>query len=196
MRLTTSSEQVKERPILMHARSIAAILAGRKTQTRGIVKPQPEEVGFGRNCKVAPYCTGTEWPLAYYEMRGACWNSSQPLICPYGRPGDQLWIKEAWAYRLDMDHLKGTQLYEAGIRDAWYWADGIGKCCNTGCAGAAGRVRSARFMPRWASRLTLEITNIRVERVQNISEDDAKAEGVDLRASEDSCVVHDRDRSL
>lgn len=97
--------------------------------------------------------------------------------CPYGQPGDYLWVRESWAQRLDLDRLNGTQLYASGVRNAWYWADGPGKCCNTGCAGAAGRVRAARFMPRWASRLTLRITDVRVQRLQEISEDDAKAEG-------------------
>ncbi len=167
---------MKERPILFSAPMVLAILAGKKTQTRRIVKPQPEAVGYGRSCEVHPYMTGTQWPLAYYEMRGACWNSSQPLKCRYGQPGDRLWVKENWAARLDQDHLKPSQLPRTSVG---YWADGPGKCCNTGCAGAAGRVRSSMFMPRWASRITLEITNVRVERVQEITEEDAKAEGVE-----------------
>ena len=87
----------------------------------------------------------------------------------WGIPGDLLYVKEAWAQRLDMDHLNGTQLYDSGVRKAWYWADGPGRCFNTGCAGAAGRYRHARFMPRWASRTTLELTDVRVQRVQEIS---------------------------
>lgn len=141
---------------------VRAILDERKTQTRRVVKLNAsghvKEIGGNRR-----------------------WHRDDPeaaLACPYGQPGDRLWVREAWAQRLDLDHLNGTQLYEFGVRQAWYWADGPGKCCRTGCNGAAGRVRAARFMPRWASRIDLEVTGVRVERVQEISRDDAIEEGI------------------
>ena len=171
----------KERPILMQARSVQAIIEGRKTQTRRIIKPQPVDVGFGRNCEVAPYCTGTDWPLAYYEMRGACWNSSSPLKCPYGQPGDRLWVRETWQEFYASS--RGSR-YEAGIR---YLADGAERIVQAPMERFAGdhrrdgnglRWRSSIHMPRWASRLDLLNREIRVERVQQISEEDCRAEGV------------------
>jgi hypothetical protein len=144
---------MKARPILMSAPMIRALIAGTKTQTRRTAKPQPE-------CAFIVAAPGSP-------------------ACPYGQPGDLLYVKENWAYRLDHDEYSRSQLYEMGVRQAWYWADGPGRCCNTGCDGAAGRVRTARFMPRWASRLTLRITDVRVQRLQEISEADAIAEGVE-----------------
>lgn len=149
---------MKARPILMSAPMIKALLAGTKTQTRRAIKPQPE-CGFVVGGPGSP-------------------------ACPYGAQGDLLWVRESWAYRLDQDHLNGTQLYEAGVRQAWYWADGPGKTCKTGCDGAAGRVRAARFMPRWASRITLRITDVRVQRLAEISEQDALAEGIEWESAD------------
>ena len=92
------------------------------------------------------------------------------LLCPYGEPGDRLWVKEAWYTSKKYDPLPPAKFpVEAktifrylGSRAKPEWA---------------GRTRSARFMPRWASRITLEIVNVRVERLQDVSDDDAKAEG-------------------
>lgn len=149
---------MKERPILFNGAMVRAILDGRKTQTRRVMKPQPTAVDesgqwYGRNPQ-----------------------SLQNRTCPYGQEGSRLWVREAWAARLDQDHLSPSQLPHG--MTVGYWADGPGKCCNTGCAGAAGRVRASMHMPRWASRILLEITNVRVERLQEISNDDALAEGI------------------
>lgn len=158
------------KPILFSTAMVQALLAGRKLQTRRVVKPQPAALWGGTN-------------LHSHVFNGLKLVGDRPSdhywLCPHGRPGDLLWVKESWAYRLDCDHLNGTQLYERGVREAWYWADGPEKCCRTGCAGAAGRVRTGRFMPRWASRITLRIADVRVERLQEISEADAIAEGVE-----------------
>lgn len=164
---------MKARPILMSAPMIGALLAGTKTQTRRTVKPHPSpssDTAFRGEDGI--------WRFSHPTIRGPVSHEADDVRCPYGGAEDFLWCRESWAYRLDHDHLNGTQLYEAGVRSAWYWADGPGKCCNTGCDGAAGRVRAARFMPRWASRLTLRITEVRVQRLQEISEADAIAEGI------------------
>lgn len=169
-----STVEIKERPILMHARSINGILEGRKTQTRRIIKPQSEAVGFGRSCKVAPYCTDTVWPLAYYEMRGACWNSSQPLICPYGKPGEpgwRLWVRETFS-ALEAFTFANPSTPEPPIPNYWYWADGQPEW------GDWTRPKPSIHMPRIACRIVLEITDIRVERVQAISAVDCLAEGI------------------
>lgn len=166
------------RPIPFTMAMILSLLDGRKGQTRRIVTPQPHLSPHHE-----PVCAesrgGRRWVFMTHTDRPDYGWATGGVLCPYGEVGDYLWVKENWAQRRDLDHLNGTQLYESGVRTAWYWADGPSKCCNTGCAGAAGRVRTARFMPRWASRLTLRITNIRVERLQDISEADAIAEGIE-----------------
>jgi hypothetical protein len=157
---------VKERPILFSGEMVRALLAGTKTQTRLVMKPQPVE--------------GVKW-----DSRMGCaihldhWqNPIGTHTCPYGVPGDRLWVRETW-----------MQLYDAG--------DGVLTCLQpsgVGCQVAlrrakyratdrppenfAGRWRSAMHMPRWASRITLEITDVRVQRLQEISEEDARAEGI------------------
>ncbi len=176
---------VKSRPILFSGPMVRALLAGTKTQTRRIVKDAPEEAQLLRlneSGHLQSYVADVNGLLdnaedAWFPVIGEH-GCEVPVRCTYGRPGDRLWVKESWAYRLDHDHMNGGELYAAGVLQAWYWADGIEKCCNTGCAGAAGRVRAARFMPRWASRITLDITTVRVERLQNISRADAMAEGI------------------
>lgn len=176
---------MKELPILFSAPMVRAILDGRKSQTRRIVKPQPQQVGFSRNCAVKPYCTGTDWPLAYYEMRGACWNSSKPLHCPFGQPGDQLWVKETFCCKMD----SGEFVYRPdGHHDCYYRAtetnniikdDGDGGTEYRADGSEASPWTPSIFMPRWASRLTLEIVSVRVERLQEITEEDANLEGID-----------------
>lgn len=156
----------RERPILFLGPMVRAILDGRKSVTRRVMKPQPDHFhDFGKG-RIPCGSDDSKTPSCTDEIR-----------CKFGVPGDKLWVKENWAYRKDCDHLNGSQLYERGVRQAWYWADGPGKCCNTGCNGAAGRVRAARFMPRWASRLTLDIVSVRVERLMELTEEDAALEG-------------------
>lgn len=152
----------RERPILFSTPMVRAILDGRKTQTRRVIKPQPEQCGFGQNAAVRPYCTGTDWPVAYYEMRGACWNSSKPIKCPHGQPGSRLWVRETWA-SIDGVGIKYRADNPGASKPSKYW-DVTWK--------------PSIFMPRWVSRITLEITAVRVQRVQDISDGDAFAEGV------------------
>lgn len=154
---------MKEHPILFSGGPmVRALLEGRKTQTRRVIKPQPEQCGFGRNCQVRPYCTGTEWPLAYYERRGACWNSSPALKCPYDQPGDRLWVRETW-----QDCSQESKRMPIAYRASWPddppdngWRPSI-------------------YMPRCASRITLEITDVRAQRLQDITVDDCIDEGIE-----------------
>ncbi len=135
-----------ERPILFSAEMVRAILDGRKTQTRWVIKPQP---------------TGaTSW-LPHMEASGFYPNKigAEPerLVCKYGAPGDLLWVRETWAR-----HASGVD----------YAADFAAVSRPQ-----AGPWRPSIHMPRWASRITLEVKSVRVERLQDISEDDARAEG-------------------
>lgn len=140
---------MKERPIIMTAESVRAILAGRKTQTRRVVRPQPT-YGAVRHA-------GT-WMYALPD--GA--SPAGPLRNPYGEAGDRLWVRETW-----MCDEYGRRHRSAGM--VRYRAD----------AESMGAWRSPRFMPRWASRIALRVTGVRVERLWDITEADALAEGVE-----------------
>ena len=141
---------MKERPILFSAPMVRAILAGTKTQTRRVAKltasGHVKEPGGHRR-----------------------WHPADPdaaHACPYGQPGDRLWVRETWAYGI---HAMAAKRDEDG--PFVYAADGTtqGRLCD--------RWRQSIHMPRWASRITLEITSVRVERLHDISEADAIAEG-------------------
>lgn len=179
---------MKERGILFSAPMVRALLAGAKTQTRRALKLPPAVVkrgihprmdewmpnrytkGSGQYAGGNPDFTGDQPPgLLVTCLDGTC----QRVPCLYGVPGDRLWVRETWARRLDEDHLSPSELKPGW---AWYWADS--QTCNTGCAGAAGKRRVSIHMPRWASRITLEVTEVRVQRLQSISEEDAQAEGL------------------
>lgn len=151
----------KERPILFNGDMVRALLDGRKTQTRRIVKPTKDRNGSG--CHLSP-C----------EVAGEI-NAGDYFLCPYGQPGDRLWVKETWrpeiAHSCAMDACDcadvfvryaaggtGQPFFDRDIPDEWLMPK----------ASAKGNV-SPLFMPRWASRITLEIVSVRVEWLQDIS---------------------------
>ena len=148
---------MKERPILFSAPMVRAILEDRKTQTRRVV-----------------HWPWKRWPKAdeldnLGDME-SLWVRGKKITCPYGQPGDRLWVRETWKddYIPPEDHDAplscGTHcgyLYKADGEDEGPWKPSI-------------------FMPRAASRITLEVTGVRVERLQEISGEDAEAEGVQL----------------
>lgn len=164
---------MKERPILMHARSVNGILAGRKSQTRRIIKPQPHPIT--QAVRDVPHTVrwysaeseedefGTSYRPLHSDQR-TDWN------CPFGVPGDRLWVRECFS------ELESFDFFNPRVPDPvpqyWYWADGNPKW------GDWTRPKPSIYMPRIACRLMLEVTGIRVERVQDISEEDARAEGV------------------
>ena len=164
---------MKERPIIFSAPMVRAILAGTKTQTRRVVKGAPHDWAPVQPQAYSPTVIdrrGDEQPgpAAYGagNADGECW-----IRCPYGQPGTTLWVREAWA----RDDEDGCLMYRADVgremyADAWEQGriEGVPRY----------RWRPSIHMPRWASRITLEITSVRVERLQDISEADAAAEGV------------------
>lgn len=139
---------MKERPIIFSGEMVRAILEGRKTQTRRVVKPQP-------------------WPVETVDTERHVIVSHPDKLrvppCPYGQPGDRLWVRETWW------HPRAT---EAHIDNVAYRADG-----EMPCHLVETNWRPSIHMPRWASRILLEVTDVRVERVQDISEADVQAEG-------------------
>lgn len=184
---------MRERPILMSPWSVQRILANGKSQTRRVMNPQPiwdETPGVdGEGCFCGRYQTlvmgRNGEPDVDVEVDRHC--------CPHGAVGDHLWVKEPFSLGKAQDgrtpaeaweQVKETKqgltvLYRAG---GWksvapFERQEITYKDDEPMPEWAGRRRHGMFMPRWASRITLEITDIRVERVQEISEDDAEAEG-------------------
>ena len=157
---------LKERPILFSAPMVRAILNWSKTQTRRVLREQPQdfikEVGwttFTPPGKVSARGTHPEHGYGEWFLKG----------CPFGQPGDELWVRETWRPLCEFDPSPET--------GAAYWADShAGLERRNGDA----KWRPSIHMPRWASRITLTVKAVRVERLQDISEADAIAEGVEL----------------
>lgn len=144
---------------------VRAILDDRKTQTRRVIKPQP-----------------SDWKWNHYKWDDRCINVAMTedldgyyVICPYGQPGDHLWVRETikrrsrqdgkdvCTYNADLTGVIGNNPPESRMgRAVWQWP----------------KIKSLTRIPRWASRITMKITGVRVERVQEISEKDAIAEGI------------------
>ncbi|MEW5251773.1 hypothetical protein [Microbulbifer discodermiae] len=156
------SNKVKERPILFNGPMVRAILEGRKTQTRRIMKPQPS-YDFGWY----PGCGDDRKSLHYANERH--WRKGAPIDwSPYGQPSEHLWVRETFRLSThdDCAHYEPCNC-RSGV--PFYRADAeIGE----------EKWKPSIHMPRWASRIDLEITNIRVERLREMSQEDAYCEGV------------------
>lgn len=165
-----------ERPILFSGPMVRAILAGRKTQTRRVVKPQPL-VGDGGCWFPEPPQKPTS--RARHYANEAHMRRGLPLDFQfYGAPGDRLWVKETWQPRASARAVGWEVTYAADGSVFFHDVDRVPGSWKFPKAAAIGWV-TPLFMPRWASRLTLEVTGVRVERLNAISEEDAKAEGVE-----------------
>ena len=184
-----------ERPILFSAEMVRAILAGRKTQTRRKMKVQPypdsivtvehfNQTVIDRHgdMQPGPEIFGAHWDDGEYGCR-----------CPYGDPGDLLWVRETWGRTTNVNDsplwpgrahipMAGGEVVIFAADGGWQWCDG------DGFATERSMWRPSIHMPRWASRITLRITDVRVERLQDIREDDARAEGCDPVIHEDGAI--------
>lgn len=163
-----------ERPILFSGPMVRALLAGTKTQTRrvaslDVINDDPERYDF------LGMVSGPDVP--HYAFRDKKTGAQTLVRFRSGQPGDKLWVREAWRAPSEFDRVKPSDLkpssaallgtpiiYEATRHESVQF----------------GKLRPSMFMPRWACRLTLEVTGVRVERLQDISEADAKAEGVTM----------------
>lgn len=142
---------------------VRAILEGRKTQTRRVLKHQPDE-----ECAFAGFYTVPFSGAFQCRLQGATKLLTQKLqYCS----GDLLWVREAWRADAVLDTLSPSSMTSSG--NVHYEANGTPPKTS-----AWGRFRQGMFMPRWASRLTLRVTDVRVQQVQEISGDDAIAEGI------------------
>jgi hypothetical protein len=165
--------EVKERPILMSGPMVKAILEERKTQTRRVIKHQPpKEAGLGLT--VNTYSEPDYYQALFF--RGPTVESTgmgEPVKCPYGKPGDRLWVRETFSYVTKAKSEVYDKVRPDGCPVEMYhqadWQHDFDFPANW---------TPSIFMPRWASRITLEVTNVRVERLQDITEADAIAEGV------------------
>lgn len=178
-----------EHPILFSGPMVRAILDGRKTMTRRIVRiPKHPVTGIhyseSGNCEDGrPGWFASNVDSGYFEP-AECWDESR-ISCPFGVKGDRLWVRETWGdadgyyqdyenevpfvtcYRADLSALSHTVPPEpvpSWDIKSWNWAK--------------QKWKPSIHMPRWASRLLLEVTSVRVERLQDISEEDAAKEGV------------------
>lgn len=162
----------KERPILFSGPMVKAILEGRKTQTRRIVKVQPQLIDGLWHVLYGPWDAGHGIYETEEEMLAEYLNVISRK-CPYGKPGDRLWVRESGWER----PYRTTKMLRDGA-DTWpaylYSADGDDEWAKE----QEWIRRPSIHMPRKASRITLEITNVRVERLQDISCKDINAEGV------------------
>lgn len=150
--------EAKERPILFSGPEVRAILEGRKTQTRRVAMEAhgPPKGSHAVRFHQSPF-PGEEHVWCIYGTGGF----HKELKCPYGATGTRLWVRETWR---DSGESEGPEsvVYRADGDDRGLWLPSI-------------------HMPRWASRLTLEVESVRVERLQDISEEDARAEGAESR---------------
>lgn len=183
---------MKERPILFNCEMVKAILEGRKTQTRRVMRRQPDAV---ERFKQGKETTDTEAKYAilrcYKNPKGfkkcnSGWFADATYKTPFSEfnVGDRLWVRETFCYAWNEDdHIcdkDGNPVWDAKDAHIYYAASETN---------VDGKWKPSIHMPRWASRILLEITNIRVERLNDISEVDAIAEGVEPIIIQDNIPV-------
>ncbi|HDK6125037.1 TPA: hypothetical protein M4204_001315 [Klebsiella quasipneumoniae] len=180
---------MKERGMIFNGEMVRAILDGRKTQTRRIMAPQPAD-DIERGIFPNPEVIG--WKSSRRHKHG----STTAHFCHYGKPGDRIWVRETWgvvSHAFSDDGLMidwvpdrpATAIHEMPFGNGHYsgyaiyaadgdftWGDDDGYEDGRSCW------KPSIHMPRAASRILLEITNVRVERLNAISEEDARAEGI------------------
>ncbi|WP_425503139.1 hypothetical protein [Phytobacter ursingii] len=161
---------MKERPMIFNAEMVRAILDGRKTQTRRIMKVQPESSELGLS-RIIDSSVAKEVGMYFWSQADACGvkRRSKPFPCPFGAVGERIWVRETWSeagasapelklYRANYPEHVPSHYENVPPVDEIRWTPSI-------------------HMPRWASRITLEITGVRVERLNSISNESARAEG-------------------
>ncbi|EOZ1744557.1 hypothetical protein ACQPRD_003780 [Yersinia enterocolitica] len=191
---------MNEKPILFNSEMVNAILSGRKTQTRRIMKVQPSEHFHPQTIHGAMDFTAHWYTPGVIDKDGylqparkdvfGVADEDEGYTCPLGAVGDQLWVREAYRMARSLDTHSPSEVAElslnAGYKNPWapiqLEADGtrIGKWTGFDTPPVvteAGKLRPSLHMPRWASRINLLITGVRVERLNTISTGDAMAEG-------------------
>lgn len=192
-----SATMIKERPILFGAPMVRAILDGRKTQTRRIVKPQP----FDDDFELTTYheaCVdrrGNHYPACNETFGISSRSAEWSIRCPCGQVGMKLWVRENWAVSNIYDDTRPSRICSELLQENPGRAPTKVKYPATDSLSSGIRIRPSIHMPRWASRIDLEITDIRVERLNEISEGDAIGAwfcercGRDVRTAADACAA-------
>lgn len=176
----------KTRPIIFSGSMARAILNGRKTQTRRVCK-QAHSPYTGRPaeavCRAVDWTWIAWWGESWEDAIAGLYPHGGGIRCPYGQPGDRLWVRETFAFIPSMKPSGYFTDPKWIDRVAWYAADNDKPTWG-------GRWRSPIHMPRFASRLTLELTEVRIDRLQYISGSDADAEGVDAIPEAPAAFTH------
>lgn len=159
-----------DRPIIFSAPMVRALLYGRKTQTRRILKPQPHThvPRFKRVFDDPPYFEAQDWGGHAVNAFSKGKHSVSPFPPIRYSIGDRLWVREAWKAHSTFNGVRPRDIVPSMV---FYLADD-----DYSPSGAPGR--PGIFMPRWASRLTLMVTEVRVQRLNDISPEDADEEGL------------------
>lgn len=172
---------MSEKPIIFSSEMVRAILAGRKSETRRVIKPGKRH--YTQYNWYGKHPCGGWWACDVDPIQNNIPSGDNGFPCPHGQPGDRLWVRETWRMLLgpqkgfipeDLQFSKNV-LYGADhpALHTGHWDSDIDEFVSD-----IKIWRPSIFMPRWASRITLEITGVRVERVQDISEEDAVREGI------------------
>lgn len=219
--MKNQSNQVKERPIIFSAEMVKAILDGKKTMTRRVIKSDISAYDHGHIIKQSSD-KSREGSACFFNKPVGCMVTSSKLVkCPYGKIGDHLWVREAYTvtgwncddgsvyikYLADgheqyfdnetdemecaIDSLVASVCKELDKRKVPMLNDEAYDCSLDE---NKPRNRSPMFMPRFASRLLLEITDIRIERLNDISDEDAVKEGLRILPASGRYVVSPGDQ--
>ncbi|HHX3102348.1 TPA: hypothetical protein ACU8I5_003320 [Klebsiella pneumoniae] len=182
---------MKERGMIFNGEMVRAILDGRKTQTRRIMKIQPEHSGLGLR-RVIDSKNGSDDGKYFWSLSDACGLKirSKSFTCPFGSVGDRIWVREAFRVHSRATDV-ATLVYKASERNSWTEQTHRVPVSVCNKPATPEKWTPSLHMPRWASRILLEITDVRVERLNAISEEDAEAEGIDMEALYDSQDCYD-----
>ena len=177
---------MKDRPIVFSEMMVRPIIAGRKTQTRRLAKPQPIIDRSSGSWVVQHNGGGFKNYLYSWPLDGSVNNVFLAEQCPYGVPGDRLWVKESFWMHDDpnaFDIADGNCVDTDGNHRMIGYAASMDSDAERCARELGARKRPSIHMPRWASRVALEVASVRFERVQDISEEDAIAEGAERNDS-------------
>ncbi|HAF5898690.1 TPA: hypothetical protein G8L63_004693 [Salmonella enterica] len=157
---------------------VRAILEGRKTQTRRIMKVQPGTPEFGLR-RIIESSKANENGMYFWSQDDACGIKarSKPFLFPYGEVGDRIWVRETFRVHSRATDV-ATLVYRASVRNSWTEQTHRVPVAVCNKPATPEKWTPSIHMPRWASRITLEITDVRVERLRDLSEEDAKSEGI------------------
>ncbi|QXN85747.1 hypothetical protein JMJ85_06085 [Salmonella enterica subsp. diarizonae] len=163
--------------MIFNSEMVRAILEGRKTQTRRIMKVQPGTPEFGLR-RIIESSKANENGMYFWSQDDACGIKarSKPFLFPYGEVGDRIWVRETFRVHSRATDV-ATLVYRASVRNSWTEQTHRVPVAVCNKPATPEKWTPSIHMPRWASRITLEITDVRVERLNSISDSDASKEG-------------------